>query len=266
MDGITMVEENLDSADTSDSQADVLLTSRRCVFCGDKIGFSCDCICVRAFYCSEQCLVLDQPVHRHLCGRIVHFGDSQRPSENHVRILLFAHDSPHPQFSWLRWASISGGICVNFDELRSDLDAMESDSLHEALSAAGIDANGHELECYSQSIDGLPIRGLPINQSVLGLGEQGHMGLPFGTQVVLRRDLANGRGNSSLRDVDYRNLRLACQYYQFSTLKLPVPFRHHHGQTTLRALLVHCDGSLAQLGHLWSKESYSAGLCPLGIG
>lgn len=57
--------------------------------------------CKSTSYCSKTCQHVDWPTHKLLCASFANFDVSSRPTDEHLRAILFPVDSKKPKFIWL---------------------------------------------------------------------------------------------------------------------------------------------------------------------
>ena len=69
--------------------------------------------CNAAAYCSKRCQKYEWPAHKLLCSSFSGFSDDKRPSQHHIRALLFRVDAEKPEFTWLVPTRQDDGITGN---------------------------------------------------------------------------------------------------------------------------------------------------------
>lgn len=75
-------------------------TSDSCIICDKPNALRCK-RCRSASYCSKLCQRGDYPTHKLLCASFSNFDLTKRPSDEHLRAILFPVDKKRPQFIWL---------------------------------------------------------------------------------------------------------------------------------------------------------------------
>ncbi|KAI1270664.1 hypothetical protein F5Y18DRAFT_422163 [Xylariaceae sp. FL1019] len=76
-------------------------SSLHCIICDKPASKRCD-QCMSTAYCSEQCQRGDFEVHNLLCEQFASFDLALRPSQDHIRAIVFHVDRKKPEFIWLR--------------------------------------------------------------------------------------------------------------------------------------------------------------------
>lgn len=71
-----------------------------CTVCNKSNGRLCG-RCKSARYCSTACQKVDWPTHRLLCATFSNFDASSRPTDEHLRAILFPVDEEKPKVIWL---------------------------------------------------------------------------------------------------------------------------------------------------------------------
>ncbi|KAI1355536.1 hypothetical protein F5Y01DRAFT_327231 [Xylaria sp. FL0043] len=74
--------------------------SDACIICDKPNALRCK-RCKGASYCSKLCQRGDYPVHKLLCAKFAAFNISARPTDEHVRAILFPVDQKQPKLIWL---------------------------------------------------------------------------------------------------------------------------------------------------------------------
>ncbi|KAK5635129.1 hypothetical protein RRF57_010841 [Xylaria bambusicola] len=75
-------------------------TSDSCIICDKPNALRCK-RCRGASYCSKLCQRGDYPIHKLLCNAFSTFDISKRPTNEHVRAVLFPVDKRQPKLIWL---------------------------------------------------------------------------------------------------------------------------------------------------------------------
>ncbi|KAI1840214.1 hypothetical protein JX266_013581 [Neoarthrinium moseri] len=250
-----------------------------CVMC-DKPGQKKCGKCNQAAYCSRECQVADWPQHKALCKTFGDFAEDKRPSNSHVRAILFPAADDKPRFIWLEQKIKRHETVVMLDKF---LDSTSSDtqsiSINNALAGMGFAPIGHGLGIISQSNEAGD--NIKLTKSIMSLGKAGHLGPWYGNHAVIglkhvaRLDGKNqaptgssdgGRtgaiqefeavhghsyGDSSSQsnhgqvmgdDVNFRDFRHSVDAFQgwFLNYCIVNPVRYH--RPVIPALLIHCDG------------------------
>ncbi|KAI3321001.1 hypothetical protein HD806DRAFT_524345 [Xylariaceae sp. AK1471] len=158
-----------------------------------------------------------------LCSTFSQFTETERPSPNHVRAILFPAKETKPRFIWIEQFSerdyhfpiIDCWLApyARHSNMISDMNAL--------LAEAGHDAIGHGLVMIG--LHEQPLPNVPINKSILSLGQPGHMKSWFGNQIIIGRQPNKvGSRGITLDDVTLRDLRHAVDLYQHHPLNLCV--------------------------------------------
>lgn len=71
-----------------------------CIICGKPNALRCN-RCRSALYCSKLCQRGDYPTHKLLCTSFSNFDVTKRPTNEHLRAVLFPVDKKQPQLIWL---------------------------------------------------------------------------------------------------------------------------------------------------------------------
>ncbi|KAI0532870.1 hypothetical protein GGR58DRAFT_147389 [Xylaria digitata] len=71
-----------------------------CIICNKSNALRCQ-RCKSASYCSKLCQRGDFPIHKLLCAKFSAFDIKERPTEEHVRAILFPVDQRQPKLIWL---------------------------------------------------------------------------------------------------------------------------------------------------------------------
>ncbi|KAK8044487.1 hypothetical protein PG993_004511 [Apiospora rasikravindrae] len=226
---------------------------KRCAYC-EQPGKNHCARCENALYCSRECQVKDHPLHKALCKTYGNFTDAKRPSESHVRAILFPATETQPKLVWIEQKVAQGKTTIYADKhLGRYRMAFNLTSVNMNLQLIGRETIGHGLVGLSESNCSAP--GCLLNKSYMALGEPAHMMPRFGNMVFLATkpdpDPAFQGQNVVLADVDLRDHRHALdnlQLYEMNaaagpparlaTLTEPVE--------TMPALLLHGDGAFAR--------------------
>ncbi|KAI3330745.1 hypothetical protein F4824DRAFT_328349 [Ustulina deusta] len=192
---------------------------RRCTYCEKNGTYTCNgCECAR--YCSQECQAQDWPIHRLLCSNL---SQTTRPSQDHVRAILFPADETKPRFIWIEQFSESNYLFPIIDcwlapyarhaNMIADMNVL--------LEEAGHGTAGHGLVMIG--IHEQPLPKVPMNMSILTLGKPGQMKSWFGNQIIVgRRPNEVGTRGITLDDVNFRDFRHSVDLYQHHPLNLCV--------------------------------------------
>ncbi|KAI3319327.1 hypothetical protein HD806DRAFT_548586 [Xylariaceae sp. AK1471] len=83
--------------------------SDSCIICNKPNALRCG-RCKGASYCSKLCQRADYPIHKLLCASFAGFDITTRPTEEHMRAILFSVDQKKPKLVWLhcKWRGDGG--------------------------------------------------------------------------------------------------------------------------------------------------------------
>ncbi|KAI0152844.1 hypothetical protein GGR57DRAFT_513428 [Xylariaceae sp. FL1272] len=71
-----------------------------CLICEKPADKKCG-RCKSSAYCSARCQKLDFGIHKLLCQQFADFDDASRPTQDHIRAILFPVDQKAPKLVWL---------------------------------------------------------------------------------------------------------------------------------------------------------------------
>ncbi|KAK8068930.1 hypothetical protein PG994_005546 [Apiospora phragmitis] len=216
--------------------------------------------CKTALYCSRECQVKDHPHHKTLCKTYDGFTDGKRPSESHVRGILFPAGEKKPKLVWCEQKVSKGKTTIYADKhIGRYRITFGVSSVNQHLKLIGREDIGHGLVTICESDS--PVPGCPLNKSYMALGEPAHLIPRFGNLLFLATmadpDCNEGK-NVVLSDTDFRDFRHALdslQMYEMNFAAGP-PERLAtltKAVATMPALLIHGDGSLAR----WTAVAYT---------
>lgn len=194
----------------------------------------------------------NRPFHKILCTTFENFKDDKRPSDNHVRAILFPADGSKIKHLWLNQHRGTDGMFYPYLKPHlEDIDAstLQFDDLHvpENLHMEV----GHGLMVIGRRLS-VPSPHLPINKSIMALGKVGHMKTRTGNHIIVARKLIpvpknKGHQTTVLADVNFRDFRHALDFYQLDPANLCVVNPERFTQPTMPGLIVHCNGNMQRL-------------------
>jgi hypothetical protein len=216
----------------------------------------------------------NRPLHKLLCTTYENFKDDKRPSDNHVRAILFPADGTRIKHLWLEQIRAADGVLYPKlkphleDIAASDLfdpNRLEYDDIHNQKKFPGFEV-GHGLMIIGRTIFA-PHPDLPINKSIMALGKVGQMKTRTGNHFVVARKLVpasktNDHQTTILADVNFRDFRHALDYYQLHPTNLCVVNPERFKGPTMPGLIIHCDGAFKRLFRLGLTEQVQQVLIP----
>ncbi|KAI1183189.1 hypothetical protein F5B17DRAFT_148183 [Nemania serpens] len=192
---------------------------KRCTYCENPGRHLCT-NCHEAFYCSEECEVKDWPVHELICSDLFL---TPHPSPHHFAAILFPAEEVKPRLIWIEQHVENNYFLPIIDSWLgpSARCANMISDMNVPLEEAGHSTVGHGLVMIG--INEKPLRGVPVNQSILALGKPGQMKTWFGHQIIAARRPNDFRTRGiTLDDVNFRDFRHAVDLFRNHPLNLCV--------------------------------------------
>ncbi|KAH7040605.1 uncharacterized protein B0I36DRAFT_12967 [Microdochium trichocladiopsis] len=181
-------------------------SDRLCLMCSNHGGNTCK-QCRQAAYCSTTCQKKDWKTHKHVCEAFANFTETTRPSEHHVRVLVFPADSDVPRWAWIDAKDNIISSMAMFEHIG---EFPEEGNLGISSLHAQLTTKGRGLAALSNNVE------QATNSSVLALGKPGELHVWPGSLLVVGflldeyapPDEATGTRPGVISDLgmrDYRN-------------------------------------------------------------
>lgn len=84
-------------------------TSNQCLVCNNTTTTRCE-RCKSTHYCSRKCQETDWNIHKLLCRAFSAFDTTSRPTNKHIKAILFPVDSTKPEVIWIHAPLRGGGL------------------------------------------------------------------------------------------------------------------------------------------------------------